>query len=295
MTFTSASIVETKEQSEVSTLSSRQPELNEKRSLKTFEEDLYSETQPFVEPYDKTFHIEPRRFLTLSNVKLIGRIANGILKVKRAPYKVTKKISRKSKWYFCGESLEDEEAKEMAAKWAFIIVHSVWLEKYDPPEDDRVYGYRHVIIRPYNLNPWAVAGLAFNESSFDLCALGLGPRFKAYETGLLKRRKRHITHTKEEVLKIVTNKSMIHFFKKSGFDLGGLQELTNYHPGQEPGFLLTWEGFRKQIHYLANRGRFHETKRPWRHWPGHDSEWKDVRVVGFARRLGATKEDLKSP
>jgi len=238
-----------------------------------------------LDPPDKTVHQDPMvikpKFPNEDQVKLIGRLGEGIKKFKMV-------IIKRANLFHCGERItEEKDIEEYAMLWAYHIVKASW-------EAERNLGDK----RRYHINPWGVAGTVANESSFDLCALGLHPRRTAYKlknrngTPVLKQRKTGISHTREEVLAAINNKQMKKKFKS--FDLGGLQTLTKYWSGH-PKHLLTWEGFYFQVALMAKRGWQYKTKRPWSYWRGRYTLWYDKKVTRRARKLGATVEDLPWP
>ena len=239
--------------------------------------------EPISDKLRQTEFVQDLTFPDKKEYDNINRISAGI----------ERKMTKDS-WYFCGDRIVGDEIRLLAKKWATTIVYSAWLEgRQVQTGDNLAYGANRVKLKPMDLNPWAIVGLAYLESRLDICALGLYPRKRAYVWGLIKPRKRSISHTKKEVIRALTDPRMIRWFRTSGFDVGGLQELTRFYPNHSLDFLLSWEGLEAQIHYMANRGRFHKTRRPWRWWPGHDSSKKDYKVVHAARMFGATKEDLR--
>lgn len=230
--------------------------------------------------YQEFKYVSPK-FPNENQLKLIGRLGNGIKKFKMV-------LIKGGNLFHCGERItKEEDIEEFAMLWAYHIVKASW-------EAERNLGDK----RRYYVNPWGVAGTVANESSFDLCALGLNPRRAAYELKdrngkpVLKKRKTGISHTREEVLSAINNRQLKKRFKV--FDLGGLQTLTKYWPGH-PKYLLTWEGFYFQVALMAKRGWQYKTKRPWSYWRGRYTLWYDKKVTRRARKLGATVTDLPWP
>ena len=202
--------------------------------------------------------------------KLIGRIAQGIHRVRTTRGQVP--------FWFCGEPYTGEAAVDLAIEVAWHIV--VESEKN-------------------KLNPWGVAGLASNESGFDLCSLGTYPRLAAYDLGILKRKKLTLSHSREEIERSISDPRMVSKFR--AYDLGLLQTLDIYYRRDrryqgERGRakdLITWEGFSWQVGHLRRLGERHHTHEPWLYWPGYRAEWKREKVRRFAKQLGATSDDME--
>ncbi len=235
-----------------------------------------------IDPEEQTIHVDPPEFPKKEHLKLIGRIAEGIYY-----WKVGKKEERP--FYFCGEPYRTEEAKDLAVEIAYHFVHATWLVQEN---------------MEYNLNVWGALGTSANESSFDLCAFGLYPRKAAYKTldkygkKVLKPNKLTISHSFEEVVKAIHHERMSPKFRT--YDLGMLQTLDMFYrqhlkaerlEGKRED-LLTWEGFYWQMHYMAKRGKFYDTNRPWRYWPGYNSDTYDKKVTKWAKKLGATNTEI---
>ncbi len=202
---------------------------------------------------------------------LIGRLATGFAKWKSHG------------WWECGVLYETkEDIGDLALKYAFEIVRSVSIVSAG---DDG---------ETWKLNAWGLTGTMMNESRLDRCALGTHPRKRAYQLGLIKRRKRCISHTEEEILKAVTDKKMLRFFKKTGYDLGTGQLLSRFYP-KDVSFkeMLSVRGGTLEAAWtMKRRGRWYKTDRPWTYWPGHKADWYDVKVTRWARKIGATKADI---
>ena len=202
-------------------------------------------------------------------LKLIGRLADGIFKLKKRAYP-----------YDCGVRFtDDEQLMENALLWAYNIVKASWAASDEDNE----------------LNVWGVAGTLSIESKFDLCSFGLHPRKAAYTTiykgkPVLKSSKLSVSHTYEDVVKAIYNPKMQKKFRT--FDLGGLQVLALYYDGKMER-LLTWDGFYWQVNWMMTKQRRHKRKNPWAYWPGRYSVKRHKKVVRHARRLGATPEEIR--
>jgi hypothetical protein len=227
-----------------------------------------------VDPPEQTLYIPPPEFPNKEQLVLIGRIADGIWKERT--YK------GKTPYFVCGEAHKDEAAKEKAMEVAYHVVRAAWLAS-----DDR-----------RTLNVWGWAGTLLNEGGMDICTLGMNPRKAAYKLGVLKPRRRTLSHTKEDVIRAINHPRMKALFKT--YDLGMGQTLDIYYrrwakrEGIEgvPEDLLEWKGFYWQAIYMHGLAVRHNTDRPWMYWPGYRAPWKDYRVYQHARKLGATKEEI---
>jgi len=227
-----------------------------------------------IDPLPSTELQMPPEFPDLDQLRIIGRIADGILKQRTLKGAIP--------YWFCGEPYEDEAAKDLAMEVAYHVVRSAWLAS-----DDR-----------RTLNVWGWAGTLLNEAGMDLCTLGLNPRRTAYRLGLLKPRRLTVSHTKEEILRVIKHPRMLNLH--STYDLGMAQTLDKYYKNWlraeriegSPDDLLEWKGFYWQATYMHGLAIKHETDRPWAYWPGHKAAWKDHRVSKHARLLGATLEEI---
>lgn len=256
-------------------------------ATKIIQEPQLEPMTPYLEPLDidpeeQTIHVDPPEFPKKEHLKLIGRIAEGIYYLK-----VGKKEERA--FYFCGKPVRTEEAKDLSVEIAYHFVHAAWLVQEN---------------MEYDLNVWGALGTSANESSFDLCAFGLHPRQAAYKTydkngkKILKPSRLTISHTFEEVVKAIHHERLSSKFRT--YDLGMLQTLDMFYrqhlraeklEGKRED-LMTWQGFYWQMHYMAERGRFYDTDRPWRYWPGYESEKYDNKVTKWAKKLGATDQEI---
>jgi len=238
------------------------------------EEPYCWQEEPLADPLPVTEYVEPPTFPSKEQLRIIGRLAEGIYKVRtmkgNAPY------------WFCGEAYEGAEAKNLATTVAWHVVKSA-----DEASDDR-----------RTLNVWGWAGTLLNEGGMDLCTLGMNPRKAAYRLGILKKRKRSLSHTKDEVLEAIRHEKMKDLF--STYDLGMAQTLDihyrkwlkwegKYGSAED---LLEWKGLYWQATYMHGLAINYDTDRPWLYWPGRRSPWKDYRVVQHAKRLGATQEEI---
>lgn len=205
-------------------------------------------------------------------MKIVGRLMAGIVKYK------------KGQWWECGKLMtDDKEIQDRAMFYAYEIVRAAD-EVSDSDDDDP----------EFVLNPWGLAGVIRNESQFDRCAFGTHPRKKAYEIGLIKKRKRCISHTEKEVLAAVNSAKMQAYFKKSGFDLGTGQLLSRFY--SDPKDFKTMVSVRgsttEAAWHMRKRGRWYKTIRPWLYWRGYKCQWYDEKITRYARQLGAKPGDV---
>jgi hypothetical protein len=228
-----------------------------------------------VDPPPVTEYVAPPEFPSAAQLKLIGRLSEGI-------YKNRTHKGETHPYWFCGEPHRGEPAKALAVEVAWHIVRSAW-----KASDER-----------YEINVWMWAGLINNESGFDPCAFGTNPRTVAYRIGVLKRRRLTVSHTREQVIEAITNPRMKSLFR--AFDLGMGQTLDVYYLKWlareglegEPADLLEWKGFYWQAQYMHSLAIERRTKRPWMFWPGYRAKWKHAKVKLFARGLGARRDEL---
>lgn len=230
--------------------------------------------ESLADPLPVTEYVEPKTFLSKEQLRTIGRLAEGIYKARTMKGTVP--------YWFCGEAYEGAEAKNLAMTVAWHVVKSA-----DEASDDR-----------RTLNVWGWAGTLLNEGGMDLCTLGMNPRKAAYHLGILKKRRRTLSHTKAEVLKAIHNTQMKGMFKT--YDLGMAQTLDRHYKywlkcerkQGGPEDLLEWRGLYWQAVYMHGLAVDYDTDRPWMYWPGYRAPWKDYRVTQHARRLGATPEEI---
>lgn len=176
-------------------------------------------------------------------------------------------------WFYCGNKLTSKEEFTLSNAIAYSL-----LKEMDSLALD--------------VNPWGILGTMFNESRIDVCALGLYPRFWAYDHGLLKRRTTSISHTKEEVLKVVRSKEANAEFQ--AFDLGLCQVLTKFYPSTPTNeFLDLASGVRICVLEMKARAKRNNTNKPWKYWPGYAADWYADKVRVRARKMGASTKDLR--
>lgn len=218
------------------------------------------------------------------NQELIQRLTNGIYNWKTN--------HGESPWWFCGKKAPNP--KEKAMMWAYQIVTSA-----------NMVGAAY----SFPLNPWGIAGTISRESAFDECALGLYPRLWAYENGLLRRKKQHISHSRKEIDRLVRDKKFLKRWPAIDFGPGQLMWKSVYKGPLDPLLsvspgvrLVVMEMGRRIARYRSIWSRRVKNRpwekqpwwfaRPWAFWQGKLSETYDSKVVKRARLLGATKQEL---
>lgn len=239
---------------------------------------LTASESEYVEPWDSEDWVDPMGqsvmpketsgFPNRSQLQLIGRLASGIANWKRG----------QGGWWYCGEWVDDDpKLTDLAMLLAYNLVRAAV----------RFSG------NDYLINIWGMAGTVANESRFDACALGSKPRKWAYKEGIIEPRKKCISHTKDEILRVVTNTEAQNAFSRSGFDLGLCQILTRFYP-ETPfsEFMSATIGMDVCAQEMQRRSWRYNTYRPWLYWRGSATPWYDVKIKRWARRLGARATEI---
>jgi hypothetical protein len=200
-------------------------------------------------------------------IRLIGKLSQGIRKLVR--------IRDHGNWYYCGEKLGEYEQIEVSTAIAYRTVVS----QYELGLD---------------VSPWGIIATAYNESGLDPCALGIYPRKWAYKKGMLRKRKKTCSHTRNEVLSFINNPVAKRRYSRSGFDLGICQVLSRFYRGQEPDMLSMTDGIRMCIVEMQHRARRNKTNKPWLYWKGtRKTGWYRNRIRKWAKMMGAAKKDMR--
>ncbi len=252
------------------------------------DDDLYCTDEPPVVDDWPTSEEAPAvsGFPTPEQLVMIGRIAKGMIKIKGK--------RDLGQWWECGELYDSDKAKwDAALEWAYRVVYLSW-EYSDNGSEGGI-----------EINPWGVVGVAYNESGFDRCALGTWPRRWAYENGSLKRRRRCISHTKEEIVKAMSSPAALKQWKKTGIDAAPLHELWKCEKdGCRPRFnrslpkigfdevFSLGKGFEYNVRQMERRAKWNKTARPWLYWRGYKCQWYDDKVTRWARIMGAEKGEI---
>lgn len=183
-------------------------------------------------------------------------------------------------WWECGVYHGDrEDVMDLALRYSWVIVEASFRvsEKYD-----------------FDLNPWGLAGTIANESGWDRCALGPGPRGVAYSLGLLEKSKMTISNTESDIIRAISDSRMEDSFSRTGYDLGTAQVLSRfYEDKRDYGKMVSLHGSTMMAaEVMFSRGSMYKSKRPWSYWPGRMSENYDAKVVKWARMLGASSDEI---
>lgn len=217
---------------------------------------------------------KPRKSYSKEYLMKVGRLAKGIRRWHR--------VRNHGMWWECGMLYSDVGQHNRALEWAKAIVDDV-------EEVNRSARYKFSF--------WGVAATIANESGFDSCALGLNPRKRAYQLGILKKQKQGISHTREDVIRVVTHPKMIRWFSATGVDIGAMQLLSRLWPENYsiPDMLVMENAVDVGVAEMARRARVHASTQPWAYWRGRYTEWYRLKIIGRARILGATKFEVLKP
>lgn len=255
-----------------------------------FGDPLPSTEMVLEDKEEKTNLVE---FPNEEQLRLIGRLSKGILRVARN--------KGGGRWWKCGSVLSDEEAEKHAMEWAYRTAYLSW-EFSDNGSDGGIM-----------IDPWEVAGIAANESGFDVCALGPWPRKWAYQHKTMKRNRRTLSHSFEEIYKTMTHPKGLKRWSTIGIDAAPLHQLwrCDEKTVKERGWIVKevvcvpkWnveglppiplkevfslgKGFEYNVRKLKKDSIKFKTKRPSLYWPGHRSECYSGKVRRWERRLGA--------
>lgn len=246
-------------------------EVKEVKTISYFVPQEYKVCEELPESkIEKPLEKEKPRF-TAEEVKEIAVLAKGILR--------WHKKRNRGFWWECGVLRKEEDMESRSMYWAYIIFDAVKLEN----ERSR-----------FKFSFWGVVGTIANESNFDPCALGIHPRRKAYEMGILKKNKRSISHTREDLLRVLKNPKFMRWFSRSGVDIGVLQVLSSLWPENYSWGQMLDEKVSLEIGVseMAKRARIWKTKKPWAYWRGHYVLWYDEKISKRARYMGASVGDI---
>ena len=201
----------------------------------------------------------------LSQLRYVGRMSEGIL------YNWVEKRNR-GVWFECGLRYETlEEKQEAATLWAYQIVRAAL---------------------QHEINPWGLAGTIANESNFDRCAVGYHPRKWALQKNMLKRKRRTISYSAEEVIAVYRSIAARKRWKHTGWDVGPCQMLSKFYPGNIEDMFSLRPGIDICAMEMRSRSEMYRSDRGWRWWRGSASEWYDSRITRFARMMGAGKDEI---
>jgi hypothetical protein len=223
---------------------------------------LLSETSE----WPQTIHQDSKATsLPIEDVRIVGRMSRGLVQS-------WVNLRNRGLWFECGIRYESEEEKEEAATaWAFHIVHAA---------------------RKRGINPWGLAGTIANESNFDRCAIGYHPRKWAVRKHMLKRKRRTISYSAEEIMAVYRSIAAKRRWRDTGWDAGPCQLLSKYYPGSiEDMFTLT-RGIDICAMEMHSRQEMYRSNRGWRWWRGAETAWYDNKITRYARRIGARRDEI---
>lgn len=184
-------------------------------------------------------------------------VAEEDLNLAKAIYRWKMRIDR-GLWVECGRKYGKEEIKEAALEWAKAINSSWKTAHYTLRSGKEVQVDRKEAV-----------GIIMNESRFDRCAVGPHPRNFAYDLGILKKKKWHISHSLDELEKVFTHPK----FQGRKADLGGGQIVVkigkNHHNwGDIQNYLSVVPGVQIVFDEMVRRGEMFSTRTPSDRWPG---------------------------
>jgi len=192
--------------------------------------------------------------------------------------------SRHGRMYVCGKQLSAEERQEYIQEWATTVLETREELQYtlyigDTPVDTKI---------PLE----EIKGVMGHESGLDRCAIGLYTRQWAYNEKLLTPGRMSISHTEEDVLRVIQTKAWRARWKRVDLGLGQLL----WGPGKQGIFrgdpkelLSLTPGIRHVLEEMAARGVRFNTLTPAKYWPGHKSETYYKRILMFNRRMTRPK------
>jgi hypothetical protein len=216
--------------------------------------------------WPQTIHVDNQSTgLPLSKVRLVGRMTQGIL---------SNWVEKRNRgmWFECGlQYASGEEKREAASRWAYHIIRAATSNQ---------------------VNPWGLAGTIANESNFDRCAIGYHPRKWAVRKHMLKRKRRTISYSAEEIMAVYRSIAAKRRWRDTGWDAGPCQLLSKYYPGSiEDMFTLT-RGIDICAMEMHSRQEMYRSNRGWRWWRGAETAWYDNKITRYARRIGARRDEI---
>ena len=216
--------------------------------------------------WPQTMHVdEESNALPTEQLRYVGRMAEGIL------FGWVEKRNR-GIWFECGLRYETLDEKEEAATlWAYQIVRAA---------------------SAHEINPWGLAGTIANESNFDRCAIGYHPRKWALSKHMLKRKRKTISYSAEEIISVYRSIAARRRWSHTGWDVGPCQMLSKFYPGNIEDMFSLVPGIDICAMEMRSRADMYGTDRGWRWWRGHETGWYDDRVTRFARIMGASSDDI---
>ena len=200
------------------------------------------------------------------DARLVGQLAKGMRHIIDT--------RDRGQWAYCGEILDDSEQDKVSHAIAYQLVSNMQSLGAD-------------------FSPWGVASTMYNESRFDACALGLGPRSWAYQKGLLRKPRTHISHASEDVLRVVGSEQARRRFALSGFDLGLCQVLSRFYRDETAETMISLVGsVRICVLEMKARADHYKTSTPWLYWRGSATRWYHGKIRRWAKRMGAPRGEV---
>ena len=226
----------------------------------------------------------------------IASMAQGLIEFKKYPG------TDISGWYSCGEFVPLERQEKEAMRWARTTYNL--LEKYNRENGT-------------DISVWGVFAVVLNESGADECAVDFHTRNVLYHLGLLKRPRKHITHSKSDLKKAFASwrwkrwaiNASKYQGKQVGVDLGAMQLRRKWKKISSKLLDDTFnlekslstaipEMIRRSKAYpVGIRKNRRPHPRPWMLWPGQYPSKRatryDKRITKIARKfLGAPRSEI---
>lgn len=174
-------------------------------------------------------------------------------------------------WIECGKRIKN---KTRSMKRAWLYAWSI------------VDAAESVSDAQFTLIPWSLVAIYSNESVFDRCAMGPGPREWAYRRGIMKKKRTMLSHSERQILDVITSSAAKRAFSRSGFDLGPCQLLSRFYNGDPANMMSVYEGSKICAREARKRCVRHGIAQPQLFWPGRRSRWYQSRVNQRVRRMG---------
>jgi len=191
----------------------------------------------YDEPVGEAFLVDPY---------VVGRLAKGI--------RLLKEKRDHGVWFYCGKELDEQEKGELSVSIAYHVLLSMSEHGLD-------------------VSPYGVVATAYNESGLDACALGLYPRKWGYKEGILKPRKRTVSHTREEISEFKDNPIVKKQYRRTGIDLGICQILSRFYRDQTDDMMTLGAGIGICVREMKSRSLGRKTNTPWLYWRGSETLW----------------------
>jgi hypothetical protein len=174
-------------------------------------------------------------------------------------------------WIECGKRIKNKtKSMERAWLYAWSIV-----EASESVSDEQ-----------FTLIPWSLVAIYSNESVFDRCAMGPGPRGWAYKRRIVRKNRGMLSHSEKQVLKIINGMTKARVFRKTGYDIGPCQLLSRFYKGNSLDMMTVYKGSYICAREARERCVRYKVAQPQLFWPGRKSKWYQSRVNQRVRRMG---------